>query len=253
MMETRYDKIIDITVVIPAHAEGTLARHTMNSVFRAKAYAEENGLRIQVLVVMDKADKKTRDFFASYPDELIDVETVAFGDLGFTRNHGVSRAGGRYVAFLDADNLCCQNWLVAAVRHLKDRSKPLIVHPEYLVAFEAENTIWRQISSDAPRFNAANLIEYNYWDATLVAEKQLLLRFPYNATTSTKGFGFEDWHFNCETLAAGIPHHVVPETVLFLRKKRTGSLLAQTRYSFRTIWPSALFEPDRFETIARIA
>jgi len=34
----------------------------------------------------------------------------------------------------------------------------------------------------------------------------------YQTTMKTRGFGFEDWHFNCVTLADGIEHRPVPGT-----------------------------------------
>ena len=243
--------VYDISVVIPAHGEGRLAHHTMNSAFRAAEYAERHGIRTEIIVILDKPDSKTADYFSTYQKSEIRLERVDFGDLGFTRNYGVSRAAGRYIAFLDADNLFGQNWLYDAYAYIGTKDKDIIIHPEYIVTFEAENMIWRQIDCDHPEFRMGNLIENNYWDATCLARKEILLKFPYEATTSTRGFGYEDWHFNCETLAAGIGHYVVPETVLFLRKKKSGSLLAFTNQTHRVIHPSKLFDPSLFISLIK--
>lgn len=163
-----------------------------------------------------------------------------------TRNWGLSKASAPVVAFVDADNLIGETWLFKARSFLSARREEVIIHPEYVLSFEAEDCIWRQISSEHPRFRAGDFIENNYWDATCVANTELLRRFPYQSTMATRGYGYEDWHFNCETLAAGVPHLVVPDTVLFLRKKRSGSLLAQTHQHRRVIRPSDLFRPNVF-------
>ena len=152
-------------------------------------------------------------------------------------------------SFIDADNLFGLKWIPKFYDYLEGLGRDVVVHPEYHVAFEAENVVWKQLSSTDPDFNPGIFMEFNYWDANCAAKKSLLSKFPYQPTISSKGFGFEDWHFNCETIAAGIEHHVVPQTVHFLRKKRTGSLLASSRQASRTLRPTRLFDPDILKSL----
>jgi hypothetical protein len=241
----------DVSVVIPAHYEGRLANHTLASIFRANEYCRTRGMDLEVLVILDRPDAKTRDYFARTPFQPDRLEEVDFGDLGLTRNYGVSVANAGVIAFVDADNLVGETWFYNGFHFLKSRIGEIIVHPEYVVVFEAENSIWRQISSNDPAFRAGDFIENNFWDATCMAKVEVLRRFPYQSTMATRGFGYEDWHFNCETLAAGIDHLVVPNTALFLRKKRTGSLLAETNLHRRVIRPSRLFDLNVFQDFVR--
>lgn len=242
----------DISVIIPPHHIGRLAHPTMRSLFRAIEYASLRGITSEIVIVMDKPDEKTRKYFSRYENSELLLETVDFGDLGLTRNFGVKLSSGKYITFLDDDNLYCQNWIYKAVRYLEESNNDVIVHPEYHIAFGAENLIWRQISSnDSNEFNAANLIEYNSWDAVCATKKEILLKYPYQTTTAGEGFGFEDWHFNCETLAAGIEHHVIPGTVHFLRKKKSGSLLGNTYEENRILRPNKLFEPAVFSSMSK--
>ncbi len=242
---------LDVSVVIPAHKEGRMARHTLQSAIRAIAFAEKTGISSEILVVMDSADENTVSFLDREKAVVSHVEMVEYRDLGLTRNHGVRKAHGKYVAFLDADNLFCESWLSHAWHYLESRNEDVIAHPEYVVTFEAASCIWCQISSDAASFRGADFIENNFWDATCMAKRSLLLSHPYEPTTSTRGFGYEDWHFNCETLAAGIPHHVIPDTALFLRKKHSGSLLAFTNETRRVIRSSRLFSPEIFRNLLK--
>lgn len=235
----------DISVVIPPHHIGRLAHHTMRSLFRAIEYASLRGITTEIVIVMDRPDEKTKKYISRYENSELTLETVDFGDLGLTRNFGVKLSAGKYITFLDDDNLYCKNWIYKAVRYLEESNSHIIVHPEYHVAFDAENGIWIQISSnDSNKFNVANLIEYNYWDAICATKREILLKYSYQPTTASKGFGYEDWHFNCETLAAGIEHIVVPGTVHFMRKKRSGSLNQNSLEENRVIRPTKLFEPD---------
>ncbi|GBC60666.1 glycosyltransferase family 2 protein [Desulfonema ishimotonii] len=242
----------DISVVIPVHAEGRLVQHTLNSAKKAMAYAKAHGdVRTDIVIVLDRPDKKTENFFASYDDLKVHFEKTDFGDAGLARNFGVGHSSGRYIAFLDADNLFGQSWLYKAFCFLEKNPTTIIAHPEYNVVFEGQNLIWKQISCDHPQFRSADLIEHNYWDTTCLASKKIFLDFPYEATMATQGFGHEDWHFNCETLAAGIGHYIVPDTVLFLRRKLNGSVLERANRGHRIIAPSRLFDPSFFSKLVR--
>lgn len=234
---------INISVVVTAHHEGRLAHRTMRSLFRAVEFANGRGLRTEIIVVMDKPDRATAEYFATYISEDIRVETVAFGDPGLSRNHGVEIALGNYIAFLDADNLFGEDWLHKAYQYLESTNKYVVMHPQYYVVFEMENLIWRQISSTDAEFNPLCLLESNYWDTVCVAKREIFLDNPFAVTTQSNGFGFEDWHFNCETLANGIEHYIVPETSYFIRRKKSGSQMADSLKANRLMRPTKLFEP----------
>lgn len=240
MLSTKFD----ISVILTAHHEGRLAHRSMRSLFRTVEYAKSNGLSVEISVVQDRPNEETKDYFSRYDKSEVHVRKVDFGDPGLSRNYGVKCSSGKYIAFLDGDDLFGKDWLYKAFRYLEDNNeKEVVVHPEYHVGFEADNLIWRQISSSDYNFKAQNLIEFNYWAAVCVAKRDVLLRHPYQETSEGSGFGFEDWHFNCETLAWGIEHHVVPETVHFLRMKKTDSRFQYESQSNRVIRPTKLFEP----------
>ncbi len=247
VMEDRTDGI-DISVIIAAHYEGRLAHHTMRSLFRAARYASERGLATETLVVLDRPNRATVDYFSSC-DGPVTIETADFGDPGLSRNFGIGRSKGRYIAILDADNLIAKNWLYDALRYLEVRRQSIVAHPEYQMLFENENLVFRQISSTAPEFTVSNIIEYNYWDTVCVARREIFLDHPYEETTGGAGFGFEDWHWNCQTLADGIEHHVVPGTVHFMRMKKFGSNFAYHIGTRRTLRPSRLFDPSTFSSV----
>lgn len=245
-MERDINNKFDISVIVTAHHEGRLAHRTMRSLFTSVKYAKEKGLSTEIIVVMDKADKKTINYFNAYADAATMIKSADYGDLGLARNYGVEQASGKYVAFLDADDLFCSNWLYEGFVYLENRGKDIIIRPEYQIFFEAKNHIWRQISSTDHKFQIANLMEFNYWTMVCMTEKILLLKYPFESASADSGFGYEDWFWNCQTLADGIEHHVVPETIYFVRSKNQGSLLTYYNQSNRLMRPSKLFEPSHF-------
>ena len=68
------------------------------------------------------------------------------GDLGRVRNALVPQTDGRYIAFLDADDLFSENWLAEALAVLKaadERGERVIAHPELNIVFDGGQDVCR--------------------------------------------------------------------------------------------------------------
>jgi glycosyltransferase involved in cell wall biosynthesis len=232
-----------VSVIINAHREGLLAHRSVRSAIRAAEYAREQGVTVELIAVLDTSDEATLAYFQSQAAHFARLEPVDVDDLGRARNHGASCAAGRYLCFLDADDLFSQNWIAAAYQfaeaHPHDK---LALHPELNLYFGDGLMLMPHADSTAPNFNPLSLIQYNYWTALVFISKALFEQHPYTTTDLQRCFGYEDWHFNCETLAAGIQHRPVPGTVHFIRRKPEGSLLSRTIRSGGTFRPSRLFD-----------
>lgn len=87
-----------------------------------------------------------------------------------------------------------------------------------------------------------NLLHYNCWTALTFLPKELFAGHDYATTDLKRGFGYEDWHFNCETLASGIQHRPVPGTAHFIRRKPGGSQSQSTIRTRGLMPPSRLFD-----------
>lgn len=242
----------DISVIVTAHKEGRIAHHTMKSISRAVDYASEFGLRTEIIVILDRADVPTREYFAEMKSCEIRIDTVDFGDAGSARNYGVSLAGGTYVAFLDADDLFGKTWLKAAFDEAQAASRPCVLHPEFVVCFGGMNLIAKPKSVYDHDFHPENLIQYNYWNSVhFLAAKEILVETPFALTPSGSGFGYEDWHWHCEIIAKLIPVSTVPGTVVFSRKKASDSRFLEHEREGVVVPRSALFSPDHFGEIIK--
>jgi hypothetical protein len=164
--------------------------------------------------------------------------------MGLSRNSGVAFSRGRFIAFSDADNLYSRNWLTDALERLIGGGHHEILHPAIILNFEAKNVIWRLMSSEDPSFDPRGMVEHNYWDAVCIAPREAFEQFPYAPSSAGPGFGPEDWHWNCETLAGGWQHNPVPRTAMFYRVKVTGSLALHHENSGALLAPTTLLSPS---------
>jgi glycosyltransferase involved in cell wall biosynthesis len=232
--------MIDISVTIIFHHEGVFAIPALASMYDLINKARASGLLVEARAILDNVDELTRNIVAVHGEWLDDVEEVSFGDLGSSRNKGVQSSRGKFVAFLDGDDLWGEDWLLLAYNLAASASEEAIWHPEslfyfYEVDFENHSVtkqpnlsarsyhMIHQSSCDV-NFNKNSLFLNNLWSANVFAKRDLHLRMPYKMVDRDAGYGIEDWSWNIETVYANIPHLVVPDTVHLIRVKETGSL-----------------------------
>ncbi len=93
-----------VTVVIPTFDRLVLLSEAVESV-KAQTYDDW-----ELLVVDDGSTDHTAEYVQAEQDQRIDlIRSAHRGNIGAVRNLGVSHARGRFVAFLDSDDL----WLVS--------------------------------------------------------------------------------------------------------------------------------------------
>jgi glycosyltransferase involved in cell wall biosynthesis len=241
----------DVSIIVTAHHEGRLAHPTMRSVFRTAAYANEHGIKTEVIVVLDKPDGKTENYFKTFHNDGI-IYTSDFGDPALSRNYGVSIAKGKYIAFLDGDDLFGRQWITEAYSQAESNIERCVYYPEYVVFFESENIIVKYSDMSDVDTYPANMIEFNTWNSVhFLAERSLLIENQFVPTPPGSGFGYEDWHWYCEIISNGIPLKIVSGTCIFYRKKASDSRLTRHNDDHSVIPPSSLFEPLRFSSIIK--
>jgi hypothetical protein len=223
----------DITVTVNFHREGDFAVSALASLSDLVNVARGAGLAVETQAILDRSDEPTRHIVDVRGRWIDNVEEVSYGDLGLSRNAGTRLAHGRFLSFLDGDDLWGEQWLRAAFQAAVMPTGPgdVIWHPEHLYVFsdaqfdrtpDAGARLMK--SSDTPRFNPVSLVFGNLWSANAFARRALHVRFPYCAVDRDRGIGIEDWSWNLETLGAGIHHRVVPGAVHLIRKKESVSL-----------------------------
>lgn len=223
-------EVADITCIVNAHRESHLIHPTLRSVKRARDYADRFGLSIEVKVVLDNPDSETRDVVYTSLGEDGQVDEVMFCDLALSRNHGVEKANSKYIAFIDGDDLWCQNWLVDCYLLAAESKRKIVLHPHYNVYFgETHQHYFQHIDMEGDLYEAEYGYWANYWTALSFGLASIYKKFPYRRNDISAGFGYEDWTWNMEIIEHGVIHKVVPNTSHFIRRgKVQESLLDQT-------------------------
>jgi glycosyltransferase involved in cell wall biosynthesis len=235
----------DVTALITFHREGLLAHKSLLSLFRCREAAAAVGISLEILATLDRADEETTRILSAHAysgavDRLVSLDC---GDLGMSRNAGVLAASGTHVLICDGDDYLSADFIVRCRRFGDLHAQNTILHPQLVVTFEAETALWWQTGSDEATFESACMLVTNPWNACSFASRDVYLQTPYaRARPGESGFGFEDWHWNCETLSKGCAHLVVPDTVHYVRKKSSGSLNNAHSSQDALIPPTSLFD-----------
>lgn len=213
-----------LTAIINGHREGVIAGVTARNALETIAHAEQQGMEIELMVILDRADEATREIMHAGLGDRASFHETEYGDLGRARVFATQQAKGEFCTFLDADDLWSLNWLTEGYAAAKKRPDA-IYHSHCNVIFGMERNLWWHIDSEGPFYDPDYMSWQNYWDSLSFAATEIYRRHPYRPVDTQRGFAYEDWNWNIVTLNHGIAHKPVPGTIHFKRRRR-GSLLS---------------------------
>jgi hypothetical protein len=221
---------VDLTVVVTAHDETTVSGPTMRSADLAILRAQERGYVVQRIIGLDAPSEATAAYFGQARFDHWDRRTLDERDLGSARNALMADCDGRYVAFLDADDLYSENWLaegVATLDSAADRGVRAIAHPEINVIFDGQRAILVNIDQGSPLFTPEYLYFRHYYDSLCLASREAHLEIPYVTRDVPNGLSYQDFQFTIETMHAGWRHVTVRDTIIF-KRRRDSSLVTES-------------------------
>lgn len=213
--------MIHTSTIITVHAEkpGWIRRALLSA-------EKQTATNTEIIIVADNATEDVKGLVrvlaSEHGHKLIETD---HGDLGSARNSGIAIAEGKYVAFLDGDDMFGNRWIEQANEAAKQFDhERFAIHPEFNVFFGMKQFLHRHISDNDPEFDARDMMQFNAWSALVFAPRSLFAEFPYfRATTAYK---YEDYVWNAQTLGAGIAHRVAPGSAHMIRLKGDSSSMA---------------------------
>ena len=225
----------DVSIVLTAHHEGRGIIPTLRALQRCARHAAEAGVVAELVIVQDAASAATTDIIARCLSDgtlsalRVTTTSTDHADPGPARTHGIAAARADLVMVVEADDLPSAPWLAAAVATARTHPGPVVLHPELVVTFGESFEAWPVLGSDDPGFHPGWLAWYNAWPSLCLAPRAVFEATPHRPSGPGGGFGPEDWAWNCDTLAAGVPHRTVPGTALFSFAHDWGALAALHR------------------------
>ncbi|EGO94096.1 glycosyltransferase [Acidiphilium sp. PM] len=247
----------DISVILNVHNETVYLQRTLLSLAETASYCRASGASLELILVLDSPPEETlrlaeacvsRDSIM-YPYDRVHLEVVNNRSLGPSRNDGIALAKGEYVALHDADDLVSFNLLHTCLEQARLMDHPGLVFPNYYAEFGFQYTIARYdpLSCVTP----LAMLGYHPFTSRSFGPRWLFDEIHFDDSSPFSGYAYEDWHFNCEVIAAGYDLVIAPDTVLFYRKRRGSLLLQSERDTAGRIRPSRLFEPARYREICQ--
>lgn len=232
----------DITAVINGHTEGLVAQASLQSLSKCADIATSSGVSVELLAILDKPDEITREVFDEFARSRPDlrIKIVQHGDLGFSRNTAVAEAQGRWIGFLDADDIWGGNWLVRAHAAAEADSRKVAWHPEVNAYFGVTPNIFLHVDMEDKAFHIADLTYTNLWTSLCFTAADFLRSVPYAGTDLKNNLGYEDWCWNIDFINNGGIHKIVPDTAHAIRTRNV-SLVKQTSAAGCIPRPSELF------------
>ena len=212
-----------ISAMVNGHREGRLLSAALRSVRKARDVAGLSDAEMEVLLVLDRPDEVTLEVAARCAELITSMVVVDFGDAGLARNAGVNETKGRAIATLDADDVWGSQWLNKGLAYASELDEPAVLHAQVAQYFDADQTGFQSPCMSDPKFRVVSVLGSNPWTSLVIADGDTFRAVPYRPTPPDHRFAYEDWAWNCDTIAAGYPHRIVPTTVHFVRR-RSGSL-----------------------------
>lgn len=233
-----------LSAVITFHREGLLAHAALCSYLQSRAHARQAGMEVEVVLVLDNADTETAAIVRNHPDLLGDevIIPASVGDSALARNLGLAQARGIHACTLDGDDLISREYFQRHLALAAQLPENTILHAEMVINFGRDTFVSWQLDQRTMPFSADMLISENPWVSAVFARREVFAAVPYAACHPQQtGFGYEDWHWSCQTIAAGYEHRVVPGTAYFYRLKQAGSVNATSSALQAVMPPSDLF------------
>ena len=220
-MDLMEDKV---SVVIPVHNAEKFIKETVESVFA------QNYRNLEIILCENNSTDSTREILQELSDPRIKMLTLPdVHDAAGARNAGVKEAEGRFIAFLDADDLWKENKLERQIAFMKEKNAAFCF-TGYEFADEEANPLGKVVK---------------------VPENITYSQALKNTTIFTSTVAFDMSYLTKEQIE--MPHIKSEDTALWWKLLRTGVAaygLNENLVYYRR--PSKSLSSNKFEAIGRI-
>jgi glycosyltransferase involved in cell wall biosynthesis len=123
LTKTNSKIVPSVSVVIPTHNRARHLLHTLESVFSQ----ESDELLIETIVVDDCSTDQTQSVLAVHAGKICVQRLETNQGAGGARNAGLKLATGKYVKFLDSDDVLCPGTLRDELRQAQESAADMLI------------------------------------------------------------------------------------------------------------------------------
>jgi glycosyltransferase involved in cell wall biosynthesis len=217
-----------LSVVIPYYNMGKYIKACVQSV-KASTYPD-----IEILIINDGSTEAESLAVLKQMEQTAGVKVFHKPNegLAYTRNYGANKAGGEWLAFLDADDMVSPDYYEKALRVLKQYSNVFFAG-SFVQYFEDTNRKWATFTPQPPYALVHNPVN----SSGLVYKKAAFLAAGQN--DKTVDYGLEDYESVVHLLSKGYNGIVLPEFLFQYRVRGDSMIRKITRekllYSYKYI------------------
>ena len=111
-----------ISIIIPVYNAEKTIESTINSVLN------QTFIDFELIVINDGSTDSTLEIVHKITDPRLKIFSYANANQAASRNRGIAKATGEYIAFLDADDLWTPDKLESQINLLKNNSTAAVVY-----------------------------------------------------------------------------------------------------------------------------
>lgn len=121
-----------VTTIIPTYNR----KHKIEEAI--KSVLDQKRSDVEIIVVDDGSTDGTEEFLMekNFPIKYIKKEN---GGVSSARNRGISEASGKYIAFLDSDDLWLENKLSKQIEYFENNPNVCLVYTDQYIEIDGEN------------------------------------------------------------------------------------------------------------------
>jgi len=197
-----------LSVVIPCYNDHEFINETVKSV------SQQNYPNMEVIVVDDGSDKKTKNVLQLLSDNgVIHLITQNNKGQSTARNVGIEEAKGKYIFVLDSDDFLGDCFFVEAIKLLEsNEGVKLVTCYANLIYCDDTTEIYKPVGGDLKQF----LIKNCALGTSMFRKKDWQLVGKYDEKMRN---GFEDWEFFIRLMNLGGKCEVLPIVGYNYRKR----------------------------------
>ena len=157
------------SIIIPYFKKKKYFKKTINSVLK------QSYKNFEIIIIYDDDDKTDISFIKDIKNldkriKLI-INNKNIG-AGYSRNKGINKSSGKYICFIDADDVWKKNKLLFQINFMK-QNKYLATHTSYEIINTKNKVIGKRLASTLSDFNNL-LTSCNIGLSTVILDKKIL-------------------------------------------------------------------------------